>query len=276
MGELLIVENNKVFKVKPSKNRWEPFEKGEEVTHITNAGKKLAMSASSYLQNLYFAKYMYIFEDTKDLKCLVVDEQISKVLCNSMMLGDIFVGNAGRYFCTSSNIAFFKHNMFNVNAVAVHNISCLFKSLVETDNTDFVKYLAGWRLFESYKGYFALEVLIRDKSGCDAVYCSLNVTKSGKTYGDVSVAVDEGFHKVLTRNVMALLKSLEAVDLPIDLFEVCYFRSNENTDAKKGYCELGSELNTSHCLSGVSFICEENGFEEHENLYGGYALLYVQ
>ena len=216
---------------------------------------------------------------------LALDSRTREIIRQNEMYKSIFVGNEGRYACTSSMMAGFKDNPLGVDVFAVSELTKAFDRM--SNSAD--RMLAGWHMYDAHGGYFVIQFRDWDEDGSVGYSNKLRYNpNTGKVVrNDVSLLPKySGLVKSIEEHLPAVLMSLMGISLPVDLFEVClaspsfseegYADNDGNVDCYLMTGELGYPENKTHTLTGVSLITESNGFSRHKALEGRYALLIVQ
>lgn len=202
------------------------------------------------------------------------------------LLSTVFKANEGRYACTSSMFAGFNNNPLGINMTAVSAISKSFNALANSLN----KMFSGWHIYDSHAGYFVIQFLMWDEDGSTEYSKKFRYRLSygAVMKGDFNYV--EGYDdaiKTIEKNLPKVLASLQSVEIPVDLFEVCLagasfseegWAGEDPLDAKSYLMsgELGYPENRTHVLTGVSCIVSRNDFTRHSALGTKTALLIVQ
>lgn len=219
-------------------------------------------------------------------RILSIDNTVGRIIQKNEMFKTVFVGNVGKYACTSSMKKGFKSNPLGVNVYAVAAISVKFSEILESMGC----YLSGWHVYDSGNGCYTISW-----SACDGDLYELDSSKLlyNITTGRVIEFETPFFgdtvepYKTIEANLPKIIVSLRNNSVPIDLFEVCIADnclSEEGVNAQQGNAvvsylmseDIGNVENTSHVLNGVSVISNQNAFTQYPLLDGKYALIVVQ
>lgn len=244
-------------------------------------GRKSVNMKAAKVNQAKFRRYNPI----KEGRILSIDNTVGRIIQKNELYKSIFVGNAGKYACTSSMKEGFKSNPFGINIKAVANISTKFNEIMESMGCC----LSGWNIYNSGNGFYTISW-----SACDEDLYELDssklvydvqtgkVSELGKAFFGESIEPFE----TIEENLPKILVSLRNVSMPIDLFEVCIadnFMSEEGSNFTQGGVisylmseDIGNVHNESHILSGVSLISDQNEFTQYPFLDGKYALIVVQ
>ena len=208
-----------------------------------------------------------------------LDSVIQEISKRSGIGKTIFVANEGRYICTSSSLVGFVNNPLGVDLFSISEVTKALSRELKPKGC----ILSGWHLHDAYNGYYIVQFCYCDDSGnlcySDELLYRIKTSKFVK-YNSESVYIV----KTLESYLPGILKSLQGINIPIDLFEVCVASlslSEEANGVSDIYSymatgELGYPENRTHTLSGLSIISGYNGFTRHPFLNGKYALLIVQ
>ena len=208
-----------------------------------------------------------------------LDSVIQEISKRSGISKTIFVANEGRYICTSSALIGFANNPLGVDLFAVSGVTKALSRSLKLKGC----ILSGWHLHDAYNGYYIVQFCYCDDLGnlCYSDEFLYRIKTSKFVRYDIE---NDYIVKMIEANLPAILKSLQGVDIPIDLFEVCVASLSLSEEAKgvsdfysyMATGELGYPENRTHTLSGLSIISGHNGFTCHPFLNGRYALLIVQ
>ena len=241
---------------------------------------------------LNIVKYSWLDRNSRDADMvLTVNDTVMGIISKYNMNKSVFKGNLGRYACTSSLLAGFNGNPFGIDTLAIAKISTAFKEYYKRKGLNF----SGWSVHDDHVWYFVISC-----TSLNDEYAEEGAIKIRYSRRTGRVVMKDFFGNDAATKVCAiveeympkLLKSLQSVSLPIDLFEVCiasdwaseegYMGSNGNPDYERENAsylltgELGYAENRTHVLTGVSLVTKNNGFNKNADLEGKYALLIVQ
>jgi hypothetical protein len=224
-------------------------------------------------------------EEYDVLRKLKVNAELKEFLSINNIFKTTFVGQEGRYACTSSNKQGYINNPLSVDLESISSLSMAFAMCAEAEG----KFLCGWHIVETTYGYHIIQFKEYDEGGYENYSPMIWYNpKTGRVIWNANISSGkyDDMVKSIETYLPRVLQSLMKISLPIDLLEVCFAScgySEEGYAAKSSDLsthllsgEIGRPQNTTHTLTGLSVISSSNGFNRHNRLRGKFALLIAQ